>query len=298
MSTLTSAIKNLFNGFSGTSNAMMKGSMIDTYHLNSSQKINTIKARNIYNNIDNDYKLSAGMIRPIINADVSFIGEPTFLSNDDRTSEALKEINKQYKGYFQAIHKIALREGDVYVWPQWSDEDKTIKWKCIPVDKLQEIIYDPITDNIIQYNFKWNIDYKDTQLVNKQMTVNVIIDKDTISYQYTGSYPSKYTNEVVKNVLGVIPVVQFSNEKELFDTKGHSEITAIEPYLKAYHDVMLMALQSQKNNSAPKLKIKTSNFSSFIDANFGAGTFSRIQNGDQKEGVNVKNLDLCLFDIP
>lgn len=297
VSSITDVLKLLWTGISGTVNGMVKGQMIETYNLNSATKIDTAKCRGIYHNTENNYKLSAGMVKPIINADVSFVGEPVFYDDEDeRINLILEDINKNNAGFFQAAHKISLREGDCYVWAQWDDRERAVKWILLPDDKLEEIIRDPVTQKIVQYVFKWIVNYKDKQLVDKTMTVEILIDSEVIVYKYTGDVPTGYDNIAVPNILKKIPVIQLSNEKEDFENKGHSEITALEPYLKAYHDVIMMALQSQKNNSAPKLKIKTSSFQRFIDANFGVGTFAKIQSGSQPEGVNIKNLDLLLLN--
>ncbi|NIU83388.1 MAG: hypothetical protein GWN64_07895 [Candidatus Thorarchaeota archaeon] len=269
--------------------------MVETYELNSTNKLDAKKVRAIYNNTENAYKLSAGMIKPIINADVSFIGEPVFHSEDDRTNEVLANLRKSNVGFFSASHKVALREGDIYVWVQWDDEARDVRWVAIPEDKLKEIVRDPITNEIIQYVFEWNVDYKDRDLANKQVNIKIYIDKDVVSYRYTGSVPAGYQNEDVVNVLREIPVVQLSNEKEDFEVKGHSEITALEPYLKAYHDVMMMALQAQKNNSAPKLKLKVKSVQSFIDNNWGAGAYQEYKDGTNTSGFSVENLDLVFL---
>jgi hypothetical protein len=294
-STLSNIFSSIFSRTTKVINNMRKSAMTETYVLNSCEKIDTEKARAIYNNTENNYKLSAGMVRPIINADVAFIGEPRFFSENEDLNELLKELNKKTVGFYQSAHRVVLREGDIYIWIQWDDKEQDVKWVGLPDDKLKEIIRNPITNEIIQYVFEWNVDYKDKTLQDKQLTINILIDTEVIVYKYTGDVPSGYGNEVVPNVLKELPIVQLSNEREDFEVKGHSEITHVEPYLKAYHDVVMMALQAQKNNSAPKLKIKTTDVANFIDINWGSGTYTKLINGELPEGISVKNLDLLVM---
>lgn len=295
MSVLTDFWNSIVRTSTKVVNRMVKGKMTETYNLNSDNQMNVAKARAMFHNTDNEYKLAAGLIKPIINADVSFIGEPVFHSIDERTNEVLKEINKKQVGYYQAAHKVSLREGDFYIWIQWDVLTQSTKWVGLPDDKLDEIIRDPITNEAIQYVFKWNIDYKDKMLVGKRMEVQILIDKEIIVYKYTGQIPAGIQSGSSPNVLKELPIVQLSNEREDFEQKGHSEITAIEPFLKAYHDVFMMALQSQKNNSAPKLKLKVKNVQEFVDNNWGSNAWSNYKAGTRPEGFSVENLDLVFL---
>ena len=45
-----------------------------------------------------------------------------------------------------------------------------------------------------------------------------------------------------ENPWGFIPIVQFSNERDPGSAFGKSELEVIEPFIKAYHDVMLHAI--------------------------------------------------------
>jgi hypothetical protein len=273
---------------------MLHGRMTEQYDLNSDNVMYTAKARAMYANTENGYKLGAGMIKPIINTDVSFIGEPIFKSEDQRTNDVLEMLNKNSEGFYSSAHLVSLREGDYYVWVQWDDKNKGPKWVGIPAEKLKQKIYDPVTTKVMMYVFEWQVNYLDAQLANQTMTITISITDMEISYKYSGQVPPGYVNETVPNVLREMPIVQLSNDKEDFETEGHSEITVIEPYIKAYHDVMLMALNAQKNNSAPKLKLKVKDIASFIDNNFGSGTFTSLKAGTEK--LDLKQLDLVLLN--
>ena len=50
---------------------------------------------------------------------------------------------------------------------------------------------------------------------------------------------------------------------------GQSDIEPIEPYVKAYHDVMLHALKGSKMHSTPKLKLTLKDVPRFLKNNFG-----------------------------
>ncbi|MCK5616121.1 hypothetical protein KAR91_80400, partial [Candidatus Pacearchaeota archaeon] len=96
-----SVFTNFWNSITSKSlavNRLLKGKMTETYKLNSEAVTDNVKCRNIYHNIDNEYKLSAGMAKAPIDADSSFIGEPIFKSIDDATNEVLELINKAQIG--------------------------------------------------------------------------------------------------------------------------------------------------------------------------------------------------------
>lgn len=279
----------------GKVNRLLKGNMVEEYKLNSPEKLDIEKIRGIYHNVQNEYKLSAGMVKPIINADVSFIGEPEFTSEDPKTLKAIEELIKDKTGKYQSTHKVALREGDIYLWIQWNDKLKNVEWVPFTEDKIKEIIIHPVTGKVIQYVFEWNVSYKDINLHDKRMTIKILIDESVIVYQYTGDIPEGYRDEIVPNILKELPIVQISNEKEDHEQKGHSDITPIEPYLKAYHDVVMMALQDQKNHSTPKLKFKVKDVRTFISNNWGASAYSDYKAGNKPEGFSVEGLDLIFL---
>ncbi|MCK5607660.1 hypothetical protein KAR91_37595 [Candidatus Pacearchaeota archaeon] len=291
--------KNYLKRKSISVNRMLRGEMLETYNLNSAQVVDAAKARAIYNNTDNEYKLAGGMARVIINSDAAFIGMPIFKSTDKNTNDFFEKINKTKAGFYTASHTAALKEADVYIWVQWDPKENNVRWVSIPQDKLKDIIYNPVTSDILKYVFEWQIDYKDGNSKDVSMKVRIEVTAEAIVYDYSGTVPDYIEKDsngkfIITNILGVIPIVQLSNEKGLSEVKGHSEITAIEPYRKAYHDVLMMAMQAQKNNSAPKLKLKVADADAFVSNNWGADAVKLRRDG--KVTYSVKDLDLVVLE--
>jgi len=282
-------LSDFFNKTKRIKNNLLTGKAIKEYQLNSSRVIDTTLARAIYHNTAENYKLSGGLVRPIINADVSFIGSPSFTCEDETLQEAMDSILKNNSNVPTQVHRLSLREGDFFIWAMWDEIVNEVAWYGLPVDKLDEEVRHPITDEVIQYVFSWGITYKDIVHKDKRANIKVVIDKELISFKYTKDLKSE--NKTVRNVLGFIPIVQFSNDRESFEYRGHSEITAIEPYLRAYHDVLLSTLQSHKNNATPRLKLKVHDMASFLDNNFGSGTYKKVKNGEHID-LSIENLDL------
>lgn len=282
-------LSDFFNKTKRVVNNLLTGKTIKEYNLNSSKVMDTTLARAIYHNTAECYKLAGGLVRPIINADVSFIGKPAFTCEDETLQEAMDSILKHNSNVPTQVHRLSLREGDFFIWAMWDEEAEEVAWHGFPVDKIQEEVRHPITDEVIQYVFSWDSSYKDLALKEKRTRVKIVIDKEFVSFKYTGDM--KEYSTTVKNVLGYIPIVQFSNDRESFESRGNSEITAIEPYLRAYHDVLLSTLQSHKNNATPRLKLKVKDMAAFLDNNFGAGTYRKVKNGEAID-LSIENLDL------
>ncbi|GAW28925.1 phage portal protein, partial [Carboxydocella sp. ULO1] len=93
---------------------------------------------------------------------------------------------------------------------------------------------------------------------------------------------------------GFIPIVHFKNEPEETELFGTSELEAVEPYLKAYHDVMLHAIQGSKMHSTPRLKLKLKNVENFIQNNFGQQVLDQVKRGEQVS-INLQGHELLIF---
>jgi hypothetical protein len=63
--------------------------------------------------------------------------------------------------------------------------------------------------------------------------------------------------------------VHFRNEASVTATFGKSDIEPIEPFIKAYHDVMMHAINGSKMHSTPRIKLKLKDAAQFLANNFG-----------------------------
>jgi hypothetical protein len=237
--------------------------------------INSIKtnrkvAREIYHNVNKNYALAGQLVRPIINNNVNFIGIPTLFGNK-KNIKVIEDANIDYR----SVHKSAEIDGSIFVWPQWKDDK--IELVKVPVDIIDRIFISPITKSITGYRLKEQVQYSTEKADNQSVVITCIITKDYIRTTFTGS-----VNKIVnaKNILGELPLVHFSNDKDDLELYGHSEIEPIEPQLKFYHNLTFEAGSAQSRDGHPKLKVTTKKPQQWVDNNFGSGAYeSLVKNG-------------------
>lgn len=242
-------------------------------------EVNYSLCRQLYLNSHENYKLGSGFAKPIVNSIVAFMGVPTFISNDVIAEDVIKQYLLDCQSTFIKIQRNMLREGDCYV--------------LVTNEKLNNKLY----KNELLINFKVLLPERVTLLKNENGAITKAIIKTTIEYideddqnvkykvteiwtekMYQLKYdftevPDSFEKPVevlAPNPYGFIPIIHFKNEHEEFRDSGTSELESVEPYMRAYHDVMLDSLRSTKLNSSPKLKIKVQNFKQFLDNNFTA----------------------------
>lgn len=256
---------------------LLGGTFHKGYKLDSSQ-VNYELARKLYYNTDDRYKLGGGFAKPVVNTIVGFMGVPTFVSQEEKAEQILTEFRTTNKSKMQKTQLNSLRDGDCYVWiTRESDRNKTLYpelktrlvYNIIPPEQVQDIILDPITNEPIEYVLRSEHEWIDSSGNTKQGTVtqrigpkyrNVEVDGDTPPGIDAGDQPTPWD---------FIPIVHFKNYPEETSKFGRSEIEAIEPFIKAYHDVMHHAMQGSKMHSTPRLKLKLKDVAGFLLNNFG-----------------------------
>lgn len=246
------------------------------YTLDSS-RVDYTKTKGLYHNTLDDYKLGAGFARPIIDTTVGFIGIPTINSDDDNAQTYLAEYFERWTGKLVRILRNAVRDGDIFVRLARVDEiDKQlyksdaprIELFLIPPGRVTPIL-DPETGTVSKYIIKTDIEYTDEEGRTRKYTHIETITREEITVRYEGpDIPPGVQGSTKPNTWGFIPIVHFKNEPEEDEIYGRSDLEPVEPFLKAYHDVMLHALQGSKMHSTPKLKLKVSDIKSFLENNF------------------------------
>lgn len=256
------------------------------YELRNAKAVNTKLTRNLYHNRDNKYVLAAHLVKPIVNNLVSFTDEPEFISNNKK----LNSVFDSFKIPYDEVHRIAERDGDVFVWPQWDIEEDNIKFVVIPPEVVKEIWLDPVTKKHIGYKFRERMSYSKEDNVNAYADLTFIITADKIERKFI--VDGKETVNRVKNPFGFIPIIQFANDKESYELRGHSELENIEPLLKFYHDMTLDAGSTQHRDGRPKTKVTTDSPKTWLNNNFGDGTWEAVASGKAK--VSMQDRDLYI----
>lgn len=272
-----SKLRNAFSQFTSYW-ALRTGSYFSAYKLDSS-RVDYAKARALYDNTDDKYKLGAGFAKPVINTTVGFMGVPRFKSEDDTAQEVLDDFFSNNTSRMLHVHRNAMRDGDWFVWITREENQEQVLYpeqkvrlvfNMLPPEQVVHIIKDPRTGRIKEYIIQAAYEWLDDLDNPRRALVSQRISADRRIIRITGDIPpdmEAYMEE--DNPWGFIPIVHFKNEGDDTREFGQSELEPIEPFMKAYHDVLLHALQGSKMHSTPRLKFKLKDLAGFLRNNFG-----------------------------
>ncbi len=247
-----------------------------SYSLNT-QKMKYQLTRQLYYNTADDYKLGAAFAKPIINTAVGFCGLPYVLAKDPEAQDVLDAFMKKSKSLLTAAQRNSFRDGDSYVRLMriknedqilFKGEETTIQSFLVPPEYV-DVIPDPVTGETEKVIIQTPVEYKDENGNQYSYAAVETITRHQRTIAYTGrSVPADLKSEEVENEWGFIPIVHFKNSAEPNELYGRSDLEVVEPLMKAYHDVMLQAMQSNKLNSNPKVKLKLESVDNFLKHNF------------------------------
>jgi len=183
---------------------------------------------------------------------------------------------------------------------------------------------DPITGTWQQLVIRYPVKVMDAQgRTTAEYTITETLTPSTRTVEADGRAPADVRQKVQvqeSNPWGFIPVVHFRNEAEETHLFGASDLEPVEPFMKAYHDTMLFAVQGSKYFSRPKVKFSLKDVKSFLTNNFSAEEVASgrlkfadkeiflLQDGDDAafisadagtEGVTtlLKFLFFCIVDV-
>lgn len=269
-----SKLRNMFTAYW----SVRIGSHFAAYNLDSS-RVDYTKARALYDNTDDKYKLGAGFAKPVINNTVGFMGVPRFKSEDETAQEILDSFFGANTSRMMQVHRNVLRDGDWFVWVTreenyekalYPEQQTRLAFNMLPPEQIISIITDPLTGRVKEYLLMAVHEWIDEQDNPKKALVNQRLSADKRIIRITGDIPPGLEGYIEENnPWGFIPIVHFKNEGDETRKYGQSDLEPIEPFLKAYHDVMLHALQGSKMHSTPRLKFKIKDLAGFLRNNFG-----------------------------
>lgn len=249
----------------------------DSYVVDNTE-INYSLCRQLYLNTHENYKLGGGFAKPVINSIVAFMGVPSFTSQDSIAEDVIQEYLVDCKNVYIKIQRNMLREGDCFVLVKNQKLNDKLFKNELKID-FEVLLPERVTviknesGDIVRVIIKTTIDYVDENEEKVKYKVSEIWDNEMYIKKYEIEDAPSYMNFKLQDIeesnpYGFIPVLYFRNEHEEFRKNGTSELENIEPYMRAYHDVMLDSLRSTKLNSSPKLKIKVQNLAQFLENNF------------------------------
>ena len=265
------------------------------------------KARQLYDNSLDAYKLGAWAAKPVINTAVGFMGVPAFKAEDEKAQEVLDSFHAENVSRFQQTLRDAMRDGDCDVWITREESEESrllypeskgvrLVYNIIPPEQIQYIRRNPLTGEAEEYVLKSEHDWIDEAGNKKRFRITQTVNATERIIRYEGEVPPHIDDlEVTKeNKWGFLPIVRFSNEKDASALNGRSDLESIEPFMKAYHDVMCQAIQAHKIHSNPKIKLKVKDMTSWLQKNFGIKDINKFI--EQGGTINLEGHDFLMFD--
>ena len=268
------------------------------YALNS-QRVNYELTKQLYKNTNDNYKLGAAFARPVIDTTTGFMGTPTLRSEDEAAQAVLDAHFGRWTGRFLVGQRNWLRDGDHY-WrlvrvdegasTLYKNKGPRIDIKVIPAGQIKDIEIDPVTGEILAYVREVRVKWGERQ--EYVVTERIAADVTTITRE--GDLPlDVQRTEEHTNPWGFIPIVHLKNEAEEDELYGSSDLEPIEPFMKAYHDVMLHAMQGSKLHSTPKMKLRVKDVAQFLAVNFGVD-LTKLKPGE-KPSISLEGRELLIL---
>jgi len=245
--------------------------------------VNTKLCRELYRNINNDYALAGQLVKPIINNNVNFIGEPKIVANA-KAKKVLDQIDYKYR----TVNKAIEIDGNVLIRARWDISTETIVLELVPTECILDTFINPLTKQITGYRLVEHLTYATPKNNAATAIIEHVITADAHKMKVVGSELNFERN--IANPFKVLPIVLFTNDKLPTELYGHSEIEVIEPQLRFYHDLTYEAGAAQKRDGHPKLKVSTGNARQWVDNNFGSGTFDLVQKGQRTLVLDDRDL--------
>lgn len=278
----------------------ISGTTHSTYVLNST-KVDYELARKLYQNKDDPRKLGSAFVKPVINSTVGFMGVPHFSIEEETAQQVLDDFVLENTSKMTRTHSNALKLGDCYVWltrekranPLYPEKKERIIYNIIPPEEVKDIILDPITKEPIAYILKSKQEWEELDGVKRNCVITQKIMADKRVIELEGDKPEGIEAGEFPNTWGFIPIVHFKNEPDETMKYGQSDIEPIEPYVKAYHDVMLHALKGSKMHSTPKLKLKLKDVAGFLANNFGVE--DPVKFAKEGKSINLDGHEILFF---
>jgi len=243
------------------------------YRLDSS-RVDYELARQLYKNISDKYKLGAAFAKPIVNTTAGFMGTPHFTHPDLEADRALEQSITRWTGKVLRINRNALRDGDVFariLWVPGRFEAKSgFELSLIPPEWVTPVP-DPFTGRWVSLIIRHPVVQYDAlgrKVGEYTITETLTPTMRTIEADSQAPAEVREKNRSEPNPWGFIPVAHFRNEEEENQLFGCSELEPVEPFMRAYHDTMLFAVQGSKLFSRPKTKFTLKDVQKFLKDNF------------------------------
>lgn len=261
------------------------GSSYSAYTLDSS-KVDYPLARALYRNSEDRYKLGGWAAKPVVNTAAGFMGAPKFTHEDDGAQEMLDEGPNTFDSHFLRINRDCSRDGDTFVRlipriPRFTEgQGESVQIQTIPpewVESTTDTLTGELTEVLITWPVK-NTKRDETGRIETTESYKVIerITPETRELKASPEAPldaqsklEAMQEEDRSNPWKFIPIVPFMNEREANALHGTSDLEPIEPFMRAYHDVLKAAIGGARQFARPKTAFSLKSVEAFLKNNFG-----------------------------
>jgi len=204
------------------------------------QVVNIGLCDGLYNNTYPGMKLASGLAYIAIAVPVWFMGLPTVKPAVEslQVQALIDQVYDLMYQRMQQLHTVCHRRGTVWIWPKYDAIKRVPIWEDLPDDIVTDILRDPYTNEIVEIytNREFEVaigeDQRRTIAEKKHYTASII------TTTYTGEAVPGYENYQTVNPIGITPI-NFTNNSDPDDARGHSDYERILQYLKQYHDIDL-----------------------------------------------------------
>lgn len=251
--------------------------------------VNYDLCRQLYRNDGADSHLGGGFCRGIIDSAVNYMGIPNVsVDSDTLTDELNNAINVHWKEDLVQMFRNAMRDSKTIVrmWQPFADnpltteeERMSTKLTIIEPERIN-IFYDPRDpDKIIQATIVYQIPWASDDMpptpepatgnapkVDEHEVWEVITPERGRFYDRTDN--KWLTDWEYDNPYNFVPVVEVYNEYDSSLSGGQSDLEAVYPFIKAFHEVFLQALRAHRYHSIPKVTFAIEDIYPFLQNNF------------------------------
>lgn len=242
-------------------------------------------ARQLYRNDGQDQNLGSHFARPIVDLQVDFIGLPIATVEDETIDDFLNNcLNDYWADKLQEMKRNAIRDS------------RTI------VRLMRDNLNDPLAT--VEDLFYMRLKILNPEQValeyepgNEEHLVKAVIHHRTMIIEEEGDatagvLPVEREHEIIETITadeyvyydrtdnvileefsgpnpwGFVPIVEVFNEFDSTLNGGQSDLEAVYPFIRAFHDTLTQALTAHKYHSIPKATFHINEIQSFIKNNW------------------------------
>lgn len=242
-------------------------------------------ARQMYRNDGCDMNLGSQFARPIVDLQVDFIGLPTATVEDEKTDDFLNAcLHEFWAGEIQQFLRNAIRDSKTVVRIHQDDQTDKLttaeeKIHC----RLEVLIPEYVTCEyeignathmtrafirhfVMMTEQEGDIQNGVLPIEREHEIIETITEE---SYEYYDKTDRVMMPELTKpNNWGFVPITEIENEYDSTLGGGQSDLEAVYPFIRAFHDALTQALKAHKYHSIPKVTFKLNEIQSFIANNY------------------------------